>query len=162
MFLMWTVDAIATAVRSDAMKGVWAQAFWYHDLTGFQDEAVVKAANDFAAKYMEENNEPPDPYAVTSYCAIKETARAIELAKSTDPVKMYEALMANPEWNSAKGGAKWREDGRCIYQYFDWVIEGKGPNDRKEGRFGSKYDYASIVSSLSGDAFMPTLKELGY
>jgi len=42
------------------------------------------------------------------------------------------------------------------------VIEGKGPNDRKEGTLGSKYDQATIVSSLSGDAFVPTLKELGY
>jgi hypothetical protein len=86
----------------------------------------------------------------------------MELAKSTDPTKMYEALMSSPQWNGAKGQATWRKDGRCMYKYFDWVVEGKGPNDRKEGMFGSKYDFAKVVDAFSGDAFAPTLQELGY
>ena len=34
--------------------------------------------------------------------------------------------MANPVWSGAKGEAKWRKDGRCMYKYFDWIVEGKG------------------------------------
>ncbi len=76
--------------------------------------------------------------------------------------KMYEALMANPDWTGAKGEAKWRKDGRCMYKYFDWIIEGKGPDERKDGTFGSKYDYAKVVDVFTGESFAPTLQELGY
>jgi len=51
---------------------------------------------------------------------------------------MYEALMANSVWTGAKGEAKWRKGGRCMYKYFDWIVEGKGADERKEGTFGSK------------------------
>ena len=75
---------------------------------------------------------------------------------------MYEALMANPVWTGAKGEAKWRKDGRCMYKYFDWIVEGKGPDERKEGVFGRQYDYAKVVDVFTGDGFAPTLQELGY
>jgi branched-chain amino acid transport system substrate-binding protein len=162
LFHLWTVDALAVPVNPDAMKGVIAQMFWYHNLTGFNDEAVVRASDEFTAKYKKEYNEPPEAYGMVSYFAVKEAVRAMELAKSTDPTKMYEALMSSPQWNGAKGQATWRKDGRCMYKYFDWVVEGKGPNDRKEGMFGSKYDFAKVVDAFSGDAFAPTLQELGY
>ncbi len=101
-------------------------------------------------------------YALASYDAVKEIVRAIKLSQSTDPTKMYEALMANPVWTGAKGEAKWRKDGRCMYKYFDWIVEGKGADERKEGAFGSKYDYAKVVDVFTGEAFAPTLQELGY
>ena len=162
LFHLWTVNAMAAAIRPEAMKGVWAQIFWLHDMSGFQDDAVVKSTNEFSANYAKLYNEPPDAYALASYDAVKEIVRAIKLSQSTDPTKMYEALMANPVWTGAKGEAKWRKDGRCMYKYFDWIVEGKGADERKEGAFGSKYDYAKVVDVFTGDAFAPTLQELGY
>jgi branched-chain amino acid transport system substrate-binding protein len=162
LFHLWTVSAMASAIRPEAMKGLWAQIFWFHDLSGFRDESVVKATSEFSAKYAKLYNEPPDAYGVASYEAVKEVVRAIKLSQSTDPTKMYEALMANPTWTGIKGEAKWRKDGRCMYKYFDWIVEGKGPDERKEGTFGSKYDYAKVVDVFTGEAFAPTLQELGY
>jgi branched-chain amino acid transport system substrate-binding protein len=162
LFHLWFLDSFAAATFPDAMKGVWAQMFWYHDMTGFQDEAVVKASDEFVSKYAKAYGEPPDPFTVPSYFAVKEIVRAMELAQTTDPVKMYEALMANPVWTGAKGEAKWRKDGRCIYKYFDWIVEGKAPADRKAGTFDSKHDFGKIVDAFPGEAFAPTLKELGY
>jgi branched-chain amino acid transport system substrate-binding protein len=162
LFHLWTVNAMAAAIRPEAMKGIWAQIFWLHDMSGFRDESVVKATNEFSANYAKLYNEPPDAYALASYDAVKEVARAIKLSQSTDPTKMYEALMANPDWTGAKGEAKWRKDGRCMYKYFDWIVEGKGPDERKDGAFGNKYDYAKVVDVFTGDAFAPTLQELGY
>ncbi|MGO9117736.1 MAG: ABC transporter substrate-binding protein [Desulfomonilaceae bacterium] len=162
LFHLWTANSLASAIRPEAMKGVWVQMFWLHDLSGFKDEQVVKATNQFSSNYAKLYNEPPDTYAVASYDAVKEVARAIKLSQSTDPTKMYEALMANPDWTGAKGEAKWRKDGRCMYKYFDWIIEGKGPDERKDGTFGNKYDYARVVDVFTGDTFAPTLQELGY
>lgn len=161
LFHLWFLDSFAVAIPPDAMKGVWAQMFWYHDMTGFQDEAIVKDSNEFAAKYMKAYGEPPDPFAVPAYFSIKEIARAMELAQSTDPTKMHAALMANPVWTSAKGEGKWREDGRCMYKYFDFVVQGKGSEERKAGP-ESKYDFGRIVDAFSGEAFAPSLKDLGY
>ncbi len=162
LFHLWTVNALASAMRPEAIKGVWAQMFWVHDMTGFKDESVVKAASEFTANYAKSYNEPPDTYALASYDAVKEVARAIKLSQSTDATKMYDALMQNPVWNGAKGEAKWRKDGRCMYKYFDWIVEGKGPDERKEGGFGTKFDYAKVIDVFSGEAFAPTLQELGY
>lgn len=162
LFQLWTVNSISSAAQPKAVAGVWAQMFWAHDMSGFQDEAVVKATNEFSANYARVYNEPPDAYGVASYDAVREVVRAIKLSQSTDPTKMYEALMANPVWTGAKGEAKWRKDGRCMYKYFDWIVEGKGPDERKDGAFGSKYDYAKIVDVFTGETFAPTLQELGY
>jgi branched-chain amino acid transport system substrate-binding protein len=162
LFHLWFLDSFAAAIPPDAMKGVWAQMFWYHDMTGFKDEAIVKDSNEFVSKYMNAYGEPPDPFAVPAYFAVKEVARAMELAQSTDPVKMYAALMAHPVWTSAKGEAKWRQDGRCIYHYFDFIVEGKGPDERKSGPVDSKYDFGRIVDAFTGEASAPPLKELGY
>jgi branched-chain amino acid transport system substrate-binding protein len=162
LFHLWFLDSFAVAIPPEAMKGVRTQMFWYHDMAGFKDEALVEQTNEFVSKYAKAYNEPPDSFSVPAYFAIKEVARAAELAQSTDPKKMYEALMANPTWNSAKGEGKWRQDGRCMYKYFVFIVEGKGPTERQNGAFGSKYDFGRIVDAVSGEAFVPTPKELGY
>jgi branched-chain amino acid transport system substrate-binding protein len=162
LFHFWFLDSFAAAIPPDALKGLQAQMFWYHDMTGFKDEAIVKESGEFNAKYVKAYGEPPDPFCVPAYCSVKEIARAIELAQSTDPVKMYQALMANPVWTSPKGEAKWREDGRCMYKYFDFIVEGKSPDERKSGGPEAKNDFGKVVDAFSGEAFAPTLKELGY
>lgn len=162
VFHFWLMNAFATGIPADAMEGVWGQMFWYHDMRGFKDEAVVKASEKFTAKYTAKYKTPPDVYAMTSYCGVQETVRAMEMAGSTDPAKMYAALMAKPEWKGAKGPGKWRQDGVCVYKYSTWIVEGKGAKDRKEDRYPAKFDYARIVDVYAGDAFVPSSKDLGY
>ena len=158
VFFNWIIDVMAVGIPPEALEGLWCQMWWYHDLTGFKDEAVVKAAKEFTDKYRAAYNIPPDPYGMMAYYGITETVRAIELSNSTDPKKMYDALMAKPEFNTAKGPAKWRIDGRPAYKYNSWIVEGKGPKDRKD----PKYDYAKIIDVYEGDQFLPTVKELGW
>jgi branched-chain amino acid transport system substrate-binding protein len=162
IFHFWLVNVFATGIPPEAMDGVWAQMFWYHDMRGFKDEAVVKASQEFTDKYMKQYKNPPDPYAMTAYFGVKETARAMQLAKSTEPDKVYQALMANPDWTSVKGPAKWRIDGRPMYKYFTWIVEGKGPGARSGDRYDPSYDYAKIIDVFEGESFAPTLKEEGY
>ena len=162
IFHFWLVNVFATGIPPDAMEGVWSQMFWYHDMRGFKDEAVVKASQEFTDKYVKAYKNPPDPYAMTAYFGVKEVARAIQLAKSTDPLKVYEALMANPDWTGVKGPATWRKDGRPMYKYFTWIVEGKGAGARKSDRYDASYDYAKIIDVYEGTAFAPTLEEEGY
>jgi branched-chain amino acid transport system substrate-binding protein len=162
LFHLWFLDSFAVALPPEAMKGVWAQMFWYHDMAGFQDETLAQRTNEFVARYAKAYGEPPDSFSVPAYFSVKEVARAIELAQSTDPAKMYEALMANPVWTSAKGEGRWRKDGRCIYKYFVFIVEGKGPGERQNGTFGAKYDFGRIVDAISGENTIPTPKEIGY
>ncbi len=162
LFHFWLMNAFATGIPANAMQGVKGQMFWYHDMRGFRDAEVVAASEAFVSRWMNAQKEPPDPYAMSTYYGVKETVRAMELAKSTDPKKMAAALLAQPEWKGAKGPARWREDGACIYRYSTWIVEGKGEAERKEERYPAKFDYARVVDVYAGDAFVPSLKDLGY
>jgi len=162
IFHFWLMNAFATGIPPDAMKGVMGQMFWYHDMRGFKDTEVVKASEDFTAKYMATHKDPPGPYTMTAYYGVMEAVRAMELAGSKDPKSMYAALMANPEWTGAKGPAKWREDGACLYKYSTWIVEGKGQGERKSDRYPEKFDYAKILDVYAGDAYVPPLSALGY
>ena len=51
LFHLWTVNAMATAIQPEAMKGVCAQMLWFYDMSGFRDDSVVKASNEFSANY---------------------------------------------------------------------------------------------------------------
>ncbi|HSR09835.1 MAG TPA: ABC transporter substrate-binding protein [Thermodesulfobacteriota bacterium] len=158
LFFNWIIDSMAVGIPPEALDGVWCQLWWYNDMSGFKDAEVVKASQEFTARYRAAYNIPPDPYAMSAYYGAAETIRAMKQANSFDPKKMYESLMAKPNFSSVKGPAKWRVDGRPQFKYNSWIVEGKGPKDRKD----PKYDYAKIVDVYAGDAFLPTVKEMGW
>ena len=158
LFFNWIIDTMAVGIPPEALEGIWCQMWWYHNLEGFKDAEVVKSAKEFTDRYMKAYGEPPDPYGMTAYDGAMETLRAMELSNSMDPAKMYAALMAKPDFKSAKGPAKWRVDGRPQYKYNSWIVEGKGPAARKH----PKWDYAKIIDVYAGDAFLPTVKEMGW
>jgi len=54
------------------------------------------------------------------------------------------SLMANPDFTSVKGPATWRVDGRPRYKYNAWIVEGKGPKDRKDPK-GCNRDVPPIL-----------------
>jgi branched-chain amino acid transport system substrate-binding protein len=160
IFHFWLANVFAVGIPPQAIKGVWSQMFWYWNMKGFKNAVVVKASNRFSRKYIAAYGHPPDPYAMAAYSGVMEAARAIKLAGSTDPRKMYAALMKHPGWSGPKGPARWRRDGRPVYKYSTYIVEGKGPGQRA-GKF-PKYDYARIVDAYAGAAFLPPLKALGY
>jgi len=157
LFFNWIIDVMAAGIPAEALDGVWCQMWWYHDMSAFKDAEVVKVSNEFTKRYRAAYGIPPDPYAMSAYYGAAETLRAIKTAGSFDSKKMYDVLMAKPDFDSVKGPAKWRVDGRPRYKYNAWIVEGKGPKDRKD-----KYDYAKIVDVYSGDAFLPAVKDLGW
>ena len=132
--------------------------YFYHDLTGFEDKAVVKSAKVFTDLYRAKYNKPPDAYATIAYVAYTEMFRGIETAKSFDPIKVAAALMANKgEFATVKGPARWREDHSAVYKYAAFLVKGKGRAEQK-----GEWDLFKVMGYQGGDSVMPDLKTLGY
>ena len=93
LFFNYMTDAFAVGIPPEAIDGVTVQMFWYHDMSGFPDPQVVEASNKISREYLAATGGALDPYAMSAYCGVKEMARAIEAAQSTDPQKTYAALM---------------------------------------------------------------------
>jgi len=157
IFFQWIVNVFATGIPPEALKGVMCQMFWYFDMTGFKDPEVVKLSNEFTKRYMAAYNEPPDPYGCSAYMGVKNVVRAMEMAKSTNPKKAYNALMANPKWTGPKGPATWMIDGNPRYKYSSFIALGLGADERK-----TKWDYVKVIDYYGGKYFQRTPKELGW
>jgi branched-chain amino acid transport system substrate-binding protein len=157
IFFQWIVNVFATGIPPEALEGVMCQLFWYFDMSGFPHPDVVQPSKAFTDAYMKTYGEPPDPYGCSAYMGVREVVRGMELAKSTDPKKAYQALMAHPDWSGPKGPAKWMIDGNPRYKYASFIGKGLGPNERK-----NKWDYVKIIDYYGGKYFQKTPQELGW
>ena len=158
IFNCFITNVVAQGVPPEALDGVYAMHYFYHDMTGFEDKDVVNSAKAFSDLYRAKYNKPPDAYAAIAYVAYTEMFRGFEAAKSFDPVKVSEALMANKgEFTSVKGPANWREDHAAIYKYAAFLVKGKGPGGQK-----NEWDLFEVIGSYGGDSVMPALKSEGY
>jgi len=157
VFFNSIITAFAVGIPPEALEGVTMGWWWYHDLSGIKDPATAKAVADLTAAWKAEYGEPPDPFAVFAYLGMQQALRGIDLSDSTDPGKVYQALMDNPEFMSVKGPAKWRLDGRPDYKYAKFIADGKPGKDRKD-----KWDVATVVDVYTGEELCLPLKEMGY
>jgi branched-chain amino acid transport system substrate-binding protein len=148
---------LSSGVPADALDGVTMGWWWYHDLSGLKDPATEKAVKDFAQKYLKEYGDMPDTFAMYAYLCMTETLRGVQASNSTDPAKVYKAIMDKPDFMGPKGPAKWRIDGRPSYKYAYFILDGKGSKARKD-----KYDIAKIVDVYTGPELCLPLKEMGY
>ncbi|MGO9122223.1 MAG: ABC transporter substrate-binding protein [Desulfomonilaceae bacterium] len=158
IFFNYIVNVFATGIPADALEGVMCQMYWYHDMTGFADPEVVKISNELSKKFQQAYNQPPDPYGMSAYMGVQEVVRAMELAKSTDSKKAYEALMTNPDWLGPKGPAKWMVDGNPRFKYSAFIGRGLGAAERKD----PKWDYVKIVDFYSGELYQKPPEQLGW
>ncbi len=148
---------LASGVPADALDGVTMGWWWYHDLSGLKDPATEQAVNTVAKNYFREFGDAPDTFAIYTYIAMMETVRGIQAANSTDPAKVYKAIMDKPEFMGPKGPGKWRADGRPAYKYAYFIMDGKGSKARKD-----KYDLCKVVEAYQGPELCLPLKEMGY
>jgi branched-chain amino acid transport system substrate-binding protein len=148
---------LAVGVPPEALEGVTMGWWWYHDLSGLKDPATVKAVDDLTKLWKKEYGEAPDSFAVYAYLGMQETLRGIQLAQSTEPAKIYQALMDNPDFMSVKGPAKWRVDGRPFYKYAKFIMDGKSPKDKKD-----KWDVCKVADVYMGEELCLPLKEMGW
>jgi hypothetical protein len=133
--------------------GMW----WYHNLAGIEDRETEQAVAELTKVWQKEYGEPPDPFAVYAYIGMQEALRGIELSNSLEPKKVYGALMKSPKFMSVKGPATWRVDGRPMYKYAKWIVDGKPGKERKD-----KWDIAKVVDVYMGQELCLPLKEMGW
>ena len=158
IFNAFMTNVVAKGLPPEALDGVYAMHYFYHDLSGFEDNEVVNSAKAFTDLYRAKYNKPPDAYAAIAYVAYMEMFRGFEAAKSFDPLKVSAALTAkNGEFTSVKGPARWREDHAAVYKYAAFLVKGKGPGEQK-----GEWDLFKVMGYQGGDSVMPTLKSLGY
>ncbi len=158
IFNAFITNVVAKGIPADALQGVYAMHYFYYDLAGFPDPALVKSAKEFTELYQAKYNTPPDAYATIAYIAYMEMFRGFEAAKSFDPVKVSAALLADGgKFDTVKGPAHWRMDHAAVYKYAAFLVKGKGAKERK-----NPWDLFTVEGSMGGDQVMPTLKALGY
>jgi ABC-type branched-subunit amino acid transport system substrate-binding protein len=158
IFNAFITNVVAKGVPPEALQNVHAMHYFYYDLTGFEDAAVAKSAEEFTELFRAKYQTPPDAYATIAYVAYTEMFRGFEAARSLEAWKVAEALTAGGgDFNSVKGPAKWRQDHAAVYKHAAFLVKGKGPGEQK-----NEWDLFSVVGSMGGEAVMPTLKSLGY
>jgi len=158
IFNAFITNVVAKGVPAEALQGVYAMHYFYHDLGALEDKAVAASAREFTELFRAKYGTPPDAYATVAYIAYMEMFRGFESAKSFDPLKVSAAVMAGGgEFATVKGPAKWREDHAATYKYAAFLVRGKGPGEQKD-----EWDLFTVLGSLGGEEVMPTLKSLGY
>jgi branched-chain amino acid transport system substrate-binding protein len=158
IFNAFITNVVAKGVPAEALQGVYAMHYFYHDLGALEDKAVAASAREFTELFRAKYGTPPDAYATVAYIAYMEMFRGFESAKSFDPQKVSAAVMAGGgEFATVKGPAKWREDHAATYKYAAFLVRGKGPGEQKD-----EWDLFTVLGSLGGEEVMPTLKSLGY
>jgi branched-chain amino acid transport system substrate-binding protein len=153
----WMTNVFGAGVPAEAMDGVYSLMSWYYDLTGFEDAETVAQGKAFADKFRKEYGYPPDPYSAMAYIGTKEALRGLSQAQSNDPMKVANAIMAKPSFDSMKGKGTWRIDHQPIFKYNAFVVKGKGPSQRKD-----KWDLVEVIGAYTGADYLPSLKMLGY
>ncbi|MCS7241212.1 MAG: ABC transporter substrate-binding protein [Candidatus Caldatribacterium sp.] len=159
IFFNAIVASLAMGIPPEALDGVTMGMWLYHDLKNLKDKDPETYENSARIRkaWLEQYGEVPDVMGVYAYTAMKELLRGIQLAQSTEPAKVYQALMENPEFMSFKGPAWWRPDGRPFYKYAYFVGVGKGADKRAE-----KFDFADIIEFFETEALCLPLEEMGY
>jgi branched-chain amino acid transport system substrate-binding protein len=157
LFFNCIINAQAIGVPPEALDGVTMGWWWYHDLAGFKDLETVQAVANLSKAWEQQYGEPPDPFAVFAYLGMQGILRGIELSNSTEPGKVYKALMDKPGFMSVKGPATWRIDGRPSYKYAYFILDGKSPKAKKD-----KWDFAKVVDVYTGEELCLPLKEMGW
>jgi branched-chain amino acid transport system substrate-binding protein len=157
VFFNCIINAQAVGIPPEALEGVTIGMWWYHDLRGLKDPETLKAVANLSEAWKQEYGEPPDPFAVYAYLGMQGILRGIELSNSTEPGKVYKALMDHPQFMSVKGPATWRIDGRPSYKYAYFILDGKSPKAKKD-----KWDFAKVVDVYTGEELCLPLKEMGW
>lgn len=159
IFFNAIVASLAAGIPPEALDNITMGMWLYHDLRNLKDKdpATYENSQRILKLWMEKYNDVPDVMAAYAYIAMKELLRGIELAQSTEPAKVWQALQENPEFMSFKGPAWWRPDGRPFYKYAYFIGVGKGADERLD-----QWDFAEIIDFFETEALCLPLEEMGY
>jgi branched-chain amino acid transport system substrate-binding protein len=121
------VLTVAKAGGGDLFAGVYGGQSFYWEL-----EDTIPTAKRFVEAMRKRFGAPPDLFAGYAYSAIKEIARGVELARSTDSEAVARALRGSPVYDHYKGKQWWRACDNKSFQDL-YVLRGR---DGVKGEWG--------------------------
>jgi branched-chain amino acid transport system substrate-binding protein len=114
---------------AETFQDVYGATHFCHELA-----ETLPQAKRYVDAYTKRFNRPPDSYSGYGYNGIKEVARGVELAKSTDSEKVADALRKNREYDHYKGKQYWRACDNKSFQDL-WIVKVRAPQQVK-GEWG--------------------------
>jgi branched-chain amino acid transport system substrate-binding protein len=123
-FLFYTKEGGA-----EVFQDIYGATHFCHELA-----ETLPEAKRYVDAFVKKFNQPPDSYSGYGYSGIKEIARGVELAKSTDSDQVANALRKNREYNHYKGKQYWRACDNKSFQDL-WILKVRAPGQVK-GEWG--------------------------
>jgi branched-chain amino acid transport system substrate-binding protein len=114
---------------ADLFADIYGGSSFYWEL-----EDTVPQAKRFMEAIRKRFKDPLDAYGAYGYSGIKEVARGVELAKSSDSDAVANALRANPVYDHYKGKQWWRVCDNKSFQDL-WILKGR-PASKVRGEWG--------------------------
>src|SRR5262245_9413234 len=122
---------------AEVWQDIYGATHFCHELA-----ETMPQAKHYVDAYTKKFNRPPDSYSGYGYSGIKEIARGVELAKSTDPEAVANALRKNREYDHYKGKQYWRACDNKSFQDL-WILKVRSPQQVK-GEWG----YFDVVGKV--------------
>ena len=114
---------------ADLYQDVYAGINFYWELA-----ETVPQVKRYVEAFQKRHGIPPGDYSCYSYSGVLEVGRGCELAKSTDAMKVADALRKNATYDHYKGKQWWRACDNKSFQDL-WIIKVRGPQQVK-GEWG--------------------------
>ena len=134
-FLFYTKEGGA-----EVFQDIYGATHFCHELA-----ETVPQAKRYVDAFVKRFNQPPDAYSGYGYSGIKEVARGVELAKSTDSDAVANALRKHREYDHYKGKQWWRACDNKSFQDL-WILRVRPPQQVK-GEWG----YFDVVSKVAAN-----------
>jgi len=151
----WSWMTELTPLDPAATEGVYFTMWYYWNIP--KDYPEYESVTAYAKRYQEKYGKPPDNFGGLTYVSIREIARGINLAKSTDPDAVRQALLSNPKFDTMKGPGEWRIDHQPIMKTYVYILVGKPANERI-----NEWDVCKPVAKYGGEEFLAPLELEGY
>jgi branched-chain amino acid transport system substrate-binding protein len=151
----WTTYEVAMGIPQDAAENLYALTYYYWNAGSFSED-LAKIGNPFVEAHIKKYGFPPDAYAALIYDACSILFQGLEKAGSVDSKKVG-AVLAEGEFTSVKGPAKFRMDHQLTGKYLALFVKGKKANEKKD-----QYDVFNVIGAYGGEKALPPLSMLGY
>ena len=119
----------AKEAGAETFQDVYGLTHFCHELA-----ETLPQSKRYVEAFMKKFNRPPDAYSGYGFSGIKEVARGVELAKSTDSDAVANALKKNREYDHYKGKQWWRACDNKSFQDM-WMLKVRAPQNVK-GEWG--------------------------
>ena len=134
-FLFYTKEGGA-----EVFQDIYGATHFCHELA-----ETMPQAKRYVDAFVKKFNQPPDSYSGYGYNGIKEVARGVELAKSTDSDAVANALRKNREYDHYKGKQYWRACDNKSFQDL-WILKVRTPAQVK-GEWG----YFDVIGKVAAN-----------